>query len=69
MNKLTILLATTLGASTLALAQALPPFEAVDANQDGSISRDEAIVVEGLDFDSADANQDGQLSREEYEAE
>jgi EF hand len=51
------------------LAQAsLPPFEDVDANKDGQISKEEAANVEGLDFASADANQDGMLSREEYEA-
>jgi hypothetical protein len=68
MNKLTLLLTTTIGTASLALAQGLPAFEEVDTNQDGSISRDEASVVEGLDFDSIDANQDGLVSPEEYAA-
>jgi hypothetical protein len=66
MNKYVGMLA--LGLSSLALAQALPPFEQVDANRDGRISATEAAAVEGLDFRTADANQDGMLSREEYEA-
>jgi hypothetical protein len=66
MNKYLGLL--TIGLSTLALAQGLPPFEQVDANGDGAISATEAAAVEGLDFNTADANQDGSLSREEYDA-
>jgi len=50
-----------------ALAQEpLPPFEEVDSNQDGQISRTEASAIEGLDFDTADTNQDGSLDRSEY---
>lgn len=68
MKKLLTLLA--IGFSGVALAQQgeMPSFEEIDTNADGSISRDEARVVEGLDFAEADANQDGSLSREEYAA-
>lgn len=55
--------------SGIALAQeALPPFEEVDSNQDGQISRTEAAAIEGLTFDTADTNQDGSLDRTEYMA-
>lgn len=66
MNKFIAILGVAI--SSLALAQALPPFEQVDANRDGGISPSEAAVVEGLDFRTADANQDGLISREEYSA-
>lgn len=56
------------GFSTAALAQAMPPFEEVDANSDGKISQEEAATIEGLDFATADTNQDGSLSPEEYAA-
>lgn len=56
------------GFSAAALAQGLPPFEEVDANSDGQISREEAAAIEGLDFGTADTNQDGVLSMEEYNA-
>src|SRR5690606_34787363 len=58
-----------LGFTGIALAQdAAPPFEEVDANQDGQISRTEAAAIEGLDFTTADTNQDGSLDRTEYMA-
>ncbi len=67
MNKYVAMLA--FGLSTMVLAaDALPPFEQVDANRDGHISQSEAAAVEGLDFATADTNQDGMLSRAEYEA-
>jgi hypothetical protein len=47
---------------------AAPPFDQVDANHDGMISRSEAAKVEGLDFSKADTNQDGHLDRQEYDA-
>jgi hypothetical protein len=56
------------GFSGAALAQEMPPFEEVDANQDGVISQEEAAAVEGMDFASHDTNQDGQLDRAEYES-
>lgn len=67
MKKLSITL-LALGFAGVALAQGAPSFEEVDANQDGSISREEAAAVEGLDFSTADANQDGSLDRQEYQA-
>jgi hypothetical protein len=60
-----------LGFSALAFAQqggSAPPFDQVDANHDGMISRSEAAKVEGLDFSKADTNSDGNLSRQEYDA-
>lgn len=56
------------GFAGIALAQALPSFDQVDANHDGVISKDEASKIEGLDFATCDKNQDGNLSREEYDA-
>jgi EF hand len=67
MNKYLAMLAFGLSSIVLA-AEALPPFEQVDANRDGHISKTEAAAVEGLDFATADANQDGMISREEYVA-
>lgn len=67
MKKLSITL-LALGFAGAALAQDAPSFEDVDVNQDGSISREEAAAVEGLDFSTADANQDGSLDRQEYQA-
>jgi hypothetical protein len=49
-------------------SSALPAFEFVDSNGDGSISEEEGVAVEGLDFASADTDQNGSLSPEEYEA-
>ncbi len=59
-----------LGFSAIAFAQqsSAPPFEQVDTNNDGMISRAEAAKVEGLDFSQADTNNDGHLSRQEYDA-
>jgi EF hand len=68
MNKLLPLSIAAFGLATAALAQELPSFEDADANGDGSISRAEAAVVEGLDFNTADTNQDGMIDRDEYSA-
>lgn len=54
--------------SGVALAQALPSFDEVDANHDGLVTKDEASKIEGLDFATCDKNQDGSVSREEYDA-
>lgn len=51
----------------VALAQA-PAFEEVDADADGQITEEEAMIVEGLDFATCDEDQDGALTKEEYEA-
>ncbi|HJR70873.1 MAG TPA: EF-hand domain-containing protein [Gammaproteobacteria bacterium] len=45
-----------------------PTFEVVDSNKDGKVSRDEAGIVQGLDFGTADANSDSMLDRLEYTA-
>ena len=68
MNSKLLTTAIALSFSGLALAQNAPAFEEVDTNGDGSIDRQEASVIEGIDFALADANQDGVLNREEYEA-
>jgi hypothetical protein len=58
-----------LGFAGIALAQdSAPPFEEVDTNQDGQVSRTEAAAIEGLEFTTADTNQDGSLDRTEYMA-
>lgn len=57
-----------LGFSCFAFAQSLPPFEEVDQNSDGAISRSEAAAIEGLDFAAADTDQNGLLDRAEYSA-
>lgn len=60
---LAIALATFTGA-----ALAAPTFAEADKDANGSVSKEEAAAVEGLDFAAADANADGALSPEEYEA-
>jgi len=67
MKSLITLIAVTFAGVALA-QEPLPPFEEVDSNQDGQISRTEAAAVEGLTFDTADADQNGSLSRTEYMA-
>ena len=42
-------------------------FDAADKNKDGKITRDEATVVQGLNFTSADVNADASLSRQEFQ--
>lgn len=68
MNSKLLTTVLALGFLGLASAQSAPAFEEVDTNGDGSIDRQEASVIEGIDFAAADTNQDGALSREEYEA-
>jgi hypothetical protein len=41
-------------------------FDAVDANKDGVITRDEALTVRGLDFAAADTDNSLTLSRQEF---
>jgi hypothetical protein len=61
-----LLLALGLSGAAIAQQSQLPPFDQVDKNADGNISRSEAAQIEGLDFSAVDTNQDGQLSRSEY---
>lgn len=62
-----------LGAAGVVTAQPefapeVPDFTEVDINDDGVLSRDEAALVEGLDFDAADKDRNGVLSEGEYNA-
>ncbi len=43
------------------------PFDSVDQNADGRLSRAEANQLEGFDFSRADTNNDASLSRQEYQ--
>jgi len=43
-------------------------FEAVDRNEDGVITPEEALAVPGLDFKSADTDNSLTLSRQEFAA-
>ena len=61
------LVAGLLGAG-VAFAADAPPFDQVDTNRDGLISKTEAAAVPKLDFGKADRNGDGYLSQGEYAA-
>ncbi len=54
--------------AAVAYAGEKPDFAAVDADQDGTVSMDEAKAVKGLTevFLDADANKDGKLDEAEY---
>jgi hypothetical protein len=67
MSKKTLAALALITFSGAALAAA-PAFTEVDTDQSGTISIEEATVVEGLDFTKADANQDGALDEAEYGA-
>ena len=45
-----------------------PAFTAFDTDKNGTISAEEAMAVDGLDFTKADANQDGALDGPEWRA-
>ena len=45
-----------------------PPFNELDKNRYGKLSKAECASVKGLDFAKADTNKDGYLDRAEYEA-
>ena len=64
----TLIVLAAMGLAGTALAASLPPFEKVDADGNGTLSRTEAAAVAGLDFSAADKNNDGMLDRGEYEA-
>lgn len=57
-----------LGMFSASALAAPPAFQDVDKNKDGTITAEEAAMVEGLSMAAADANGDGKLSRQEYEA-
>ena len=67
MSKKTLAALALITFSGAAMAGA-PAFGDVDTDQNGSISAEEAMAVEGLDFTKADANQDGALDEAEYGA-
>ena len=67
MNKKTLAAFALIAFSGAALAGA-PAFGDVDTDKSGTISPEEAMAVEGLDFTKADANQDGALDEAEWGA-
>ena len=68
--KVKLTLAAVLAAIAGTASAALPPFTALDENQDGVISQEEASRSEEMArvFEKADVNQDGKLSQAEYDA-
>jgi hypothetical protein len=67
MSKKTVAALALITFSGAALAVA-PAFTEADADNNGTISFQEATVVEGLDFQAADTNGDGALDQAEYDA-
>ncbi len=74
MKKLTIAVLVTLGLGGLTYTAMAdnrggphPRLEALDANQDGNITKDEAEAHRADKFNSADANGDGLVSADEFE--
>jgi hypothetical protein len=67
MSKKTLAALALITFSGAALAGA-PAFTEVDTDQNGTISMEESMAVETLDFTKADANQDGALDEAEYGA-
>lgn len=76
-HRISILFAT-IGLTAVALAQeesGLPKFADVDANEDGKIDQEEAVVLveyfeasdKEFEFETADANEDGSIDAAEYE--
>ena len=63
-----VLAALALGAGAAHANDAEPGFHALDRDNDGYLTREEARLHAYLDrnFDRADANRDGQLNRAEY---
>lgn len=56
--------------ASIAGAKGMPPFEEVDKDGDGYVSKAEAAEVDGLPelFPMLDEDGDGRLTRQEYEA-
>ena len=67
MSKNTLAALALISFSAAALAGA-PAFGDVDADKNGTISAEEAMAVQGVDFAKADANQDGALDEAEWAA-
>jgi hypothetical protein len=65
-----VVLLAALGWTTAPVQAAiqLPPFEELDQDEDGAISKDEASVEPDLvaQFEKGDSDEDGELSEEEY---
>ncbi len=55
-------------ADTSSMTKDQPSFDKLDANHDGSLSKNEVANVKGIDFAKADTNRDGKLDRSEYQA-
>jgi hypothetical protein len=62
------LLTVAVASIGIAYAQDAPPFEEVDTDADGELSRIEVATIEAVEFQAADKNQDGRLDRTEYES-
>lgn len=62
--------AAAAGAAGASAAQpsSMPTFSQADRNANGTIEREEAEQIPGLDFAAADRDKDGKLSESEYEA-
>ena len=67
LGAVSVAVAIALGAGVTAAAER-PTFAALDSNNDGYLSQEEASKAPHLDFASADKNHDGRLSPTEYEA-
>ena len=63
------LLGGVLAVASMTALAAIPPFESLDADANGMISKEEASKSEEVvaGFIAADADKDGSLSPEEYE--
>ena len=60
-----MILVSAVGIAGRSLAS-LPPFDQVDTNPDGTLSKQEAAAVKELDFSKADTNKNGTIEPAEY---